>query len=117
MANKRRRCDEDCFNCKYSDCIKNDVSWEDYIEIKSREEKKRTESDKGGWNARHPEKIKEYKKKYHFKNQDSENAKSRDYYYKHREEILERNKTDYMRDYKKKKMREYRQRLRDRVVG
>ena len=49
--------------------------------------------------------------------QESENAKSRDYYYKHREEILERNKTDYMRDYKKKKMREYRKRLKERVVG
>lgn len=107
------KCNNNCFNCNYNDCIKEGITWEEYCEIESRKERKICDSDKGQWNHRHPEKIKQYKKKYHNKNKESENKKSREYYYKHREEILTRNKTDYIKDYKKKWMREYRKRLKE----
>lgn len=104
-------CNRDCFNCVHDDCITDSVSWDDYCEIESRNKKKYCESDKGQWNARHPNKIKEYKRKYHEKNKEAENAKAREYYYANRDSILERNKLDYVREYKREWARKHRQKL------
>lgn len=101
-------CNRDCFSCGYQDCIRDDVTYEEYAEIKSRDREEKLISDKLKWNNAHPDVIKKAKAKYRAKNLEREQQKSRDYYYANRERILERNKTDYIRDYKKKWMREHR---------
>lgn len=97
-------CNRDCFNCKESDCTEEDVTFDEYLEIKGRDKKEKIISDKYKWNKAHPEVIKKARKKHRESHLESERAKSREYYHRNRERILERNKTDYMRDYKRKYM-------------
>lgn len=79
------KCDYDCFNCKYSDCIS-----EGRLNPKPRTRKL-------DWND--PIARKEYMKQYRILNKKRKQKLSHEYYLQHREEIIERVKRNY---YKKR---------------
>lgn len=79
---KKVECDDDCFNCKYDDCIKVQRNSEYYREYYKKNKEKMIQSQKK-YNEKNKEKLAEYRK---------------EYYKKNKEKILE-----HQKEYKKRK--------------
>lgn len=74
---KNDKCDLDCFNCKFDDCISGSTKSPHYYRQ---------------YYAGHKKEIAESRKKYYEKNKEIYKQRSREYYREHKEEILRKQK-------------------------
>ena len=86
------KCDRDCFNCPYPDCIEDEMTAEDYDEARERD--KEILFRKSG----KQKKIAAKQKAYREANREEIAAKQKAYYEANREKY-----NAYMRDYRKKR--------------
>ena len=75
-------CNRDCFNCKYSDCVNDDLSKSDYLEQQERD---------FDFGLRHhsSEKEKEKARQYYWEHREQKLVKNREYYNTHKEKFKE----------------------------
>ena len=93
-------CDEDCFNCKFDDCIMSDP----YVGRKSLYENPQDYSRE--YYEAHKEKIRKQKREYYKAKKQKMNKQRREYYEKHREEEKANRKKYYQANKEKIKARQ-----------
>lgn len=103
------KCNYDCFNCKYSDCIANEATVAEMKQQKEYEKelarKKELESEnidyRRRWELKNYERARENKRRWYEQNKERIKAKKKKYYEENKERLLEQQKQH------KKKEKEY----------
>lgn len=97
------KCNHDCFNCAFPDCIEEKSTSSELAEIKTRDfedgsikNPKNPYSTK--WARKHREKNREMARRYYHEHLEEQRKKSKDYYHAHKEYFRE-----YYRNYKRRK--------------
>lgn len=97
------KCNHDCFNCAFPDCIEEKSTSSELAEIKTRDfedgsikNPKNPYSTK--WARQNKEKNREIALRYYYENHETEKEKRKKYYQEHREYFRE-----YFKNYKRRK--------------
>lgn len=101
MCGVDMKCNHDCFNCVYEDCINDVLTPEELHEANKRDAKFNivfTEDCKKRWEQKNKKKISERKHQWYLLNKERCKRNRQKYYSEHREEIISREKERYQRD-------------------
>jgi hypothetical protein len=101
------KCNRDCFNCKYDDCINDQMEYGDYAEL--------NEIEKDNREYKTPKKQREYFKRYYAEKREHRLENGRRYYETHGEERREYSRR-YSKENKERKaayLREWRRKRRE----
>lgn len=99
MKLKRRlysKCNRDCFNCKYDDCILDCINEEERISSIERDidilsEDKPGDSYKKRYYWKNRDKCKQWSKETYYRHKEKQNERSKEYYHTHKERARELN--------------------------
>lgn len=97
-------CNHDCFNCKFEDCICDDMTPDDYVESNARDISLQTPQQKAehdwrkAYNAKHREKIAAYKRAYYESHMEWYADYRKAYYAENRDRLLAYQKEYYRKN-------------------
>jgi hypothetical protein len=87
-----------CFACEYADCINEEISSEEVVASKSRDDyayKNMPASLHTRWQRENKDKVNAYSRKSYAKNKEKHNQKNNNYYKNNREALLAKRKQKY----------------------